>query len=110
MKIIQMVMPMFMSPGNNIKSNLISIKVPSTSRNNNFADGPPTPPQMMGMAGRIVDMIAPMFMPMIKEMSEGTQVYMTTEGDKCSSPPPADQMMQCTEAMQVACKNVSKIP
>merc|ERR1719367_316115 len=84
MKIIQMVMPMFMSP-----------------------DGPPTPPQMMGMAGRIVDMIAPMFMPMIKEMSEGTQVCMTTEGDKCSSPPPADQMMQCTEAMQVACKNAA---
>ena len=74
-----------------------------------FAEGPPTPPQMMGMAGRIVDMIAPMFMPMIKEMSEGTQVYMTTEGDKCSSPPPADQMMQCTEAMQVACKNVSNV-
>ena len=46
---------------------------------------------------------------MVKGMSEGTQVYMTTEGDKCSSPPPEDQMMQCTEAMQVACKNVSKV-
>ena len=80
-----------------------------SSSNYDFSDGPPTPPQMMGMAGRIIDMLAPMFMPMIKEMSEGTQVYMTTEGDKCSSPPPADQMMQCTEAMQVACKNVSKV-
>ena len=75
--------------------------------------GPPRgPTPMVGMMRMGVQMVMenvmPMVMPMIEEHEMKSQVYMTTEGDDCSSPPAKDQMMSCLDAMQIACKDVSK--
>ena len=61
----------------------------------------------MQMGMQAMESVMPMVMPMIQDNSEKSQVYMTTEGDDCSSPPPEDQMMSCLVAMRVACKDVS---
>ena len=72
-----------------------------------MSEAPPQPPQIMGTMAKIVNMVSAMMMPMVKDMSSTSQVYITTEGDDCSSPPAEDKMMLCIEAMQAACKDVS---
>ena len=61
-----------------------------------------------GINDVVMENVMPMVMPMIEEHEMKSQVYMTTEGDDCSSPPAKDQMMSCLDAMQIACKDVSK--
>ena len=83
---------------------------PRSRQMTNDPPGGPTP--MVGLMRMGMQMVTgnvmPMVMPMIEEHEMKSQVYMTTEGDDCSSPPAKDQMMSCLDAMQIACKDVSK--
>ena len=75
-------------------------------------DPPGGPAPMVGLMRMGMQIVIPNVMPMviqtIKEHDMKSQVYMTTEGDDCSSPPAKDKMMSCIDAVQIACKDVSK--
>ena len=60
---------------------------------------------VMQMVMPMMNYIGPMVHRMLMDHNEMSKIYMTSEGDDCSSPPSEDQMMGYLDAMRVACKD-----
>ena len=61
---------------------------------------------VMQMVMPMMNYIGPMVHRMLMDHNEMSKIYMTSEGDDCSSPPSEDQMMGYLDAMRVACKDI----
>ena len=59
------------------------------------------------MMGPIMDMVMMTSKPLMGMMKDGSQVYMISGEADCSAPPAEEQMMNCEDAMKVACQDVS---
>ena len=60
------------------------------------------------MMGQLMNMAMMMANPLMDMMRDSSKVYMIADRDgDCADPPTEDQMMDCEEAMRVACGNVS---
>ena len=56
----------------------------------------------------MMQMVVRMVSPLLNEMAESSQAYMTTEGDDCSAPPANNEMMSFPMAMRMTCRDVSE--
>ena len=56
----------------------------------------------------MMQMVVRMVSPLLNEMAESSQAYMTTEGDDCSTPPANNEMMSFPMAMRMTCRDVSE--